>query len=302
MIRVRSDDAALRDTVADWLTAAAAGAPPGLELELRVVDAPWAGADNRAELRQPGLALYYGPPDAGIRAVWRGGLGHAWIPAGATRAIVDLGRDVARHPEQWRRPFLLPVVLILLRRVGWHHIHAVTARDPAGRGWLIAGNAHAGKSTTAALLATRGWAVGTDDTAFLVDDRPAVTAAAWREPIALRDGGRELLAARGGVPLARRRKVGYAPEELGGAWVDRVPVDIVATAALHDGATRLDPLPAAAAMGDLLSWSRLFVLEPDLAQQHLDLVGRLVRQAACFRLRLGRDLVDRPDLLRELLP
>lgn len=302
MIRVSGDDAAVRDAVADWLTSAAAGVPAGLEIELRVVDAPWTGIDPRAVLRQPGLALYYGLPDAGIRVVWRDGQGHAWIPAGGTRAVVELMRDVAGEGERWWRPFLLPVILVLLRRVGWHHMHAVTARDPDGRGWLIAGDTRAGKSTTAALLATRGWAVGTDDTAFLLDERPAVTAAAWREPIALREGGRELLAARGGIPLAHRSKMGFTPEELGGSWVDRVPVAIVASAALHDGATRLDPLPATAAMGDLLSWSRFFVLEPDLAQQHLDLVGRLVRQAACFRLRLGRDLVDHPDRLRELVP
>jgi hypothetical protein len=189
-----------------------------------------------------------------------------------------------------------------LRRVGWHHIHAACARDPDGRGWLIAGDAHVGKSTTAALLATRGWAVGTDDTAFLVAGAPAVAAAAWREPIALREGGLALLAPAGGLPLARRRKTGFTPEELGGTWLERIAIDIVAIAALHDGPTRLEPLPRAAAMPQLLSWSRFFVLDADLAQAHLDLVARLVEQSACFRLLLGRDMFDHPDLLRELAP
>jgi len=266
------------------------------------MDNAWAGADPRTVLHQAGLRFHYGPPDHAVRIVWHDGLGHAWVPPGTTRALVELVRGIAPDGERWQRPFLLPVLLVLLRRAGWHHIHAATARDPDGRGWLIAGDAQSGKSTTAALLATRGWAVGTDDTAFLVTDAHAVAAAAWREPIALREGGRALLARSGGLPLERRQKTGFTPEDLGGTWLERVPIDIVAVAAIHDGPTRLDPLKPSVAMAELLSWSRFFVLEPDRAQQHLDLVARLVEQADCFRLLLGRDIFDHPDLLRELAP
>jgi hypothetical protein len=224
------------------------------------------------------------------------------LPAGARHASIELQREAAGALDHWLRPFLLPVVIVLLRRAGWHHIHAATARDPAGRGWLIAGDAQAGKSTTAALLATRGWGVGTDDTAFLVAGPAPVYVTAWRDPIALRDGGLALLERGGGLRLARRRKTGFTPEELGGEWLERVAVDIVALARVHDGPTRLEPLPRPAAMGELLSWSKFFVLEPALAQEHLDLVARLLEHAACFRLTLGRDMFDQPDLLGALLP
>ena len=301
-IQVTCDEPALADRATQWVAAAAPRAPVGLAIDIRLVNAPWSGNDPRAVLRQPGLLFYYGPPEFDVRIVWRDGLGHASIPVGAPRATVELSRDAAADPEQWLRPFLLPVALVLLRRVGWHHIHAATARDPRGRGWLIAGDAYAGKSTTAALLATRGWEVGTDDTAFLLAGTSPVAAAAWREPIALREGGLALLSRGAGLPLARRGKTGFTPEDLGGTWLERVAVDTVALAALHDGPTRLDPLPRTTAMGELLSWSRFFVLEPALAQAHLDLVARLVARARCVRLRLGSDIFDQPDLLCDELP
>lgn len=300
LIRLDCADGALRAAVGDWLATAAPHAPPGPSLALELVGAPWSGADGRAVFHQPDLEFFYGPPDHGVRVVWRGGRGHAQIAPPGLHARVELLRDDAADVERWRRPFLLPVLLVLLQRAGWHHIHAMSARDPDGRGWLVAGDSGAGKSTTAALLASRGWAVGGDDTAFLVDDPVAVHAAAWREPIALRDGGRALLDHGGGAWQARRGKTAFTPEELGGSWLERVRVDVVASAALHDGPTRLETVAPGALLGELLSWSRLFVIAPDLAQRHLDLLGRLVRQARCYRLHLGRDLIDRPERLREL--
>jgi hypothetical protein len=301
-IRVVGADPHRIELVSQWLAGAALGAPPGLEIGLATSDSAWTGTDPRPVLRQPDLRFHHGAPDHSVRVVWRDGTGHTLIPAGARRATVDLTREAARDPERWLRPFLLPVILVLLRRAGWHHIHAATARDPRGRGWLIAGDARSGKSTTAALLASRGWAVGTDDTAFLEAETDPVSVAAWREPIALRDGGRDLLAQAGGLPLSRRQKTGFTPEDLGGSWLERVPIDIVALSAVHDGPTCVAPLARSVAVGELLSWSRFFVLEPALAQEHMDLVARLVKRAACYRLSLGRDIFERPDLLRDLVP
>lgn len=302
LVQVQSTKGALAGRVSEWLHAGLPHAPSGIEFTLDLTNRPWSGRDDRMVFTQPDLRFYHGPPDYDVRVLWREGVGHALARRCATSAAIELTHDAARHPEPWLRPFIMPVALVLLRRAGWHHIHAATARDPRGRGWLIAGDTHAGKSTTAALLASRGWSVGTDDTAFLVADTNPVAVTAWREPIALRNGGRSLLARKGGVPLARRHKRGFTPEELGGSWLECTAVDIVALASVGDGATRLTPVPRKTALGELLSWSRFFVLEPALAQQHLELVARLVGHAACYRLTLGADLFARPDLLSELIP
>jgi len=43
-------------------------------------------------------------------------------------------------------------------------------------------------------------------------------------------------------------------------------------------------------------------VDPDRAQRHLELVTRLASQARCYRLRLGRDIFEHPDLLTKLVP
>lgn len=299
-IRVHCESSVLRTAVEVWLADSRLVPPRPLDLNIAVTDEAWTGADTRRVLRQPLLTYYYGAPDHSIRLVWREGLGHALVAPGSTSADVLVARSIAVQPQTWMRPFLLAVVTALLRRVGWSHIHAATAVDPAGRGWLVAGDAQSGKSTTAALLATHGWGVGTDDTAFLVDGTSPVEALAWREPIALREGGYELLRLNGGLSLPQRRKTGFFPEELGGRWVRAVAPDVVAITALHDGPTRLEPLRASLAVADLLSWSLLFIVEPERSQSHLELVARLAAQARCYRLYLGRDIFVHPDLLMEL--
>jgi hypothetical protein len=301
-MRVSCDEPGLRQAVEAWLADSRLVPPQPIDLVIKVVREPWSGEDQRRLFRQPDLNLYYGPPDGFLRLVWRDGAGHAVVSAGAGSATVEVIEAIGRHPEMWLRPFLLLVVAALLRGAGWNHIHAATAVDPRGRGWLIAGDSNSGKSTTAALLASRGWAVGTDDTAFLADDTNPVEVRGWHEPIALREGGYQLLGLEGGQLLERRRKTGFLPEELGGRWVDRVVPDIVAIAAIHDGATTMEPLRPALALADLLSWSLLFIVDPGGAQRHLELVARLAAQGRCYRLKLGRDIFEHPDLLSALAP
>jgi hypothetical protein len=299
-MRVFCDVPALRGAVEGWLVDSRLIPPRPIELRITLVDEAWGGVDPRPCLRQPDLALYYGPPDNEQRLVWRDGVGHALVAPGSGSAAVAITSELADKPERWLRPFLLLVVAALLRGAGWNHIHAATAMDPMGRGWLIAGDSNSGKSTTAALLASRGWSVGTDDTAFLVDGTTPVEVLGWHEPIALRNGGYQLLGLKGGQLLARRHKTGFLPEELGGRWVHSVTPDIVAIAAIHDGPTRLESLRPALAVADLLSWSLLFIADPGGAQRHLELVTRLAAQCRCYRLRLGRDIFEHPDLLSAL--
>ena len=72
---------------------------------------------------------------------------------GQVSATIRLSPAAVTRLELCTRTFMMAILIVLLRRAQWYHLHAATAIDPDGRGWLIAGNAHAGKSTTAALLA-----------------------------------------------------------------------------------------------------------------------------------------------------
>ncbi len=301
-LTVRCVDPTVGAIVGDWLGALRLEPPVPLALDLRIsANGTLPGADHAGPVlfRQPEVTIRRGG-GGGLRIEWETAPAWADLAPGASAATVYLSAAAARRAEDATRTFLMGVLVLLVRRAGWHHVHAASAIDASGTGWLIAGNARAGKSTTAALLATAGWQVGSDDVAFLTARPGGVGVVAARAPLALRDGGKRLLARAGGTALGARGKTGYFPEDLGGAWTPFVRPDIVLFTTVGPGPTTAAPLDARAAVAELVRWSAWVMLEPDLAQGHLDLLTRLARQARCYRVKLGRDLFARPDRLAEL--
>ena len=301
-IGLTCDDARLFRALARWLDHTGLEPPGELTLDVHVADAA-PHPDARPPFRQPSVVVRSGPPEGGVRLWWEVAPAFAELAPGAAVARVTLSPSAIQQLDLCTGSFLMTVLIFLLRRAGWHHVHAATAVDPAaGRGWLVAGDAAAGKSTTAALLATRGWGVGTDDLAFLTAGAEGrVTVAACRAPIALRAGGRRLLHLIGGTRRAERDKFTFWPEDLGGVWAPRVAPDVILFPSIGHGRTSAAALGRREALAELVRWSAWVVLEPELAQAHLDLLGALARQARAFRVILGRDLFDHPDRLAELV-
>lgn len=302
-IAVTGDDVALVDWVAAWIDGMRLEPPVPLTLELRVVPEPLADEpDARPPFLQPGIEIRSGPPQGDVRVRWLAAPARAQIPDWAFAATAELTATALADREGLTQTFLSVVLILLLRRAGWHHVHAALARDPRGRDWLFAGNAQSGKSTTAALLATRGWAVGCDDAAFLARSASGVEAVAQRAPLALRAAGRALLGLDGGSAARGGRKTAFFPEELGGTWAARVEPRIVVFPRIEGERTTAEPLSARDALAELVRWSAWVILEPDLAQEHLDLLGALARQARSYRVALAPDLFAHRDLLMELVP
>jgi hypothetical protein len=299
-IAVQCADPALRTALDAWLDGLRLAVPPGFVLDVTVTDGDLESV-AKAVFEQPDVRFGPDPDGRGIRLTWDYAPAVADVPAATSVATVRLSPDAARHLERCTRTFLMAVVIVLLRRAGWYHLHAATAIDPSGQGWLVAGNAHVGKSTTAALLAASGWQVGTDDAAFLARDQDRIVVHTCHAPIALRDGGRRLLAREGGVVLPNRGKVGFWPEDLGGVWTPLVSPDIVIFPTVGKTRTTAEPMARKVALTELVRWSAWVMLEPDLAQDHLDVLTRLTGQARCFRVTLGRDLFTRPNRLIELV-
>jgi hypothetical protein len=299
-IRLVCAERGLRGALQSWLDGAALRPPVPLSIFVRVGTPP--ALDSGAGVfHQPTVDIYTNSANGRVSVSWDVAPAVATIEGGATTACVTMSPDAVARLGECQRTFFITVLILLLRRAGWHHVHAATAIDPSGRGWLLAGNSNAGKSTTAALLASRGWRVGTDDTAFLAPSELHVAVTAFRGPIALRPGGLALLARDGGQPLPERRKTGYTPEELGGGWADRVVPDIILFPSVGAHETQVTPVSPAQALSELVRWSAWVVLESALAQEHLDLLARLARQARSYRVTLGTDLFDGPDRLAELV-
>ena len=290
----------MRTALEAWIDGLRLDAPSGLTLDVAVTQAvPTELSDVVFE--QPGVRFARSPGNRGLRVVWEEAPAAAEVPTGSLVASVWLSPAAVERIEQCTRTFLMNVLVVLLRRVGWFHLHAATAIDPDGRGWLVAGNAQAGKSTTAALLAASGWRVGTDDAAFLERHGDRIVVHTCHAPIALREGGRRLLAKAGGIALPARGKVGFWPEDLGSVWTPRVDPEIIIFTSVGDTRTAAEPLLRPAAVAELVRWSAWVMLELDLAQNHLEVLTRLTRQARCYRVTLGSDLFARPNRLIELV-
>jgi hypothetical protein len=299
-IEIRCSDLPVKAALEGWLARLSLAAPPGLVLDVSVS----AGALpvlTEIVFEQPEVRFARGPGGMGLRLVWDQAPAIAELPADGATASIRLSPAAVQELERCTRTFLMVVLILWLRRVGLYHLHAATAIDPKGRGWLMAGNAQAGKSTTAALLAASGWRVGTDDAAFLERRGDRIIVHACRAPIALRDGGRQLLARAGGVSLPDRGKTGYWPEDLGGVWTPLVDPQVVIFTTVGNASTTAEPLDRRAAVAELVRWSAWVMLEPDLAQDHLNVLTQLTGQARCYRVTLGRDLFSRPNRLIELV-
>lgn len=300
---MRDASAGLENAIQSWLDAGRLPPPPGLEVRATVVA-------DASLLPGRGGAAIYSTPDlhcsageaGGIEVHWLGypacGRVHPTLPrleVLATAEAVESGIDFFRR-------FLINAMILTMKRSGLYHLHAATARDPAGEDWVLTGDSCCGKSTTAALLARRGWAVGTDDISFLHREGSACLVSAWRSLIALREGGRALLSPVGGTPLPERGKQGFLPEELGGIWIQTVRPRYLLFPELGATRTRLEPLAPGEVLQRIIPWSFWVLFEAWGAEEYLATLQTLAAQATAYRLHLAPDLMARPGALRELLP
>jgi hypothetical protein len=298
---INSSDPALEADFRQWIADSRMVLPEGLKLSIDVVDILPAVEDPRTAYRQGLAEIRAGEPLGWVLVSWPG-YAAARIDEQRPIARVLLTRDAAGDRERLFRGFLIIVLIFLWKRDGRYHVHAGIARDPEGRNWMLVGNSGSGKSTTMALLATRHWKIGTDDIAFLVNGGSAVIAHAFRDRIALRPGGLDLLGRAGGIELPRRNKTGFWPEELGAEWVPAVEPDIVLFTQGLGPQTRLEPAEPREILNSLIHGSLWVMFEATGATEHLELLSRIGRQARCYRAQLGPDLFNHPDALAGFLP
>jgi hypothetical protein len=286
-----------------WLREADLEWPVAPRFQIKVVDHLPPTSDTRPIFRQPTVTIQAGAPEGIVRIRWDLAEAEAVIAPKSPVTIVSLSHAAVAQMDDLLRTFFVVTLLFMLRRAGWFHVHAGALKDPSGRGWMLIGDSHSGKSTTTALLATQGWGVATDDIAFLYQNEGRMEVAGFRAPIALREGGYALLGRSGGRDLPKRGKTGYFPDELGAQRVRTVRPEVLLYTSLGDGGpTTVRLLRPREVIQELMQWSMWVLFEPERAQEHLDNLAQLGRQAANYRIVLGPDLIERPGLLNELIP
>lgn len=299
---ISSNDPALLAGVSAWLAESRMPLPAGLRLRLDVVDAVPVFDDPREIFPQGEVEIRAGDPLGWVHLTWKRAPAVARIEEARPEAQVLLSREAVADLDYLLRSFLLVTLIFLWKRDGRYHVHAGSGIDSKGRGWMLIGNSCSGKSTTTALLAARGWQVSTDDIAFLIDREGKAGVMGFRSPIALRSGGFQLLGRAGGIPLPARGKTGFWPEELGASWVQTVEPEIVVFTSVGGDRTTLVPMSPGEVLKGLLQWSLWVMFEPTAAQEHLDLLSRLGRQAKCYQATLAPDLFAAPGALEDFLP
>ena len=252
------------------------------------------------------------PPDA--PPVLRLGTVNAWV-AGASlllagpdgcsgHARLDAASAELRVPSQADRGAAAWAVYsmaslacaLLLGRMERTLAHAAAVVAPDGRAWLIVGDTHAGKSTTAANLLQGGWRFVSDDNGVLSRAAGGIEVEGWPRHFHMDEGWER------GAPVGRRAAVD-PHRRWPGRWLAAAPLAGLlfprVEAALP---TALELLAPADALAALVRQSPWLLADRAVAPRVLALL-RDVAALPAYALRLGRDSYASPELLIErLLP
>jgi hypothetical protein len=183
----------------------------------------------------------------------------------------------------------------LTGRIGGALVHAGAVVDPAGRAWLLAGDTHAGKTTTTVSLVDAGWSFLADDQVVLRRD-PArgIMAEGWPRHAHLDEGWSESVVTGTRAALDLRAR-------WGDRWLRRAPLGgLLFPNVAADAPTSLAPAHAATAFAGLLRQSPWLMADRGAAPAVVDLLREACARPA-FALSLGRDSYARGDVLAERL-
>ncbi len=278
--------------------------PEGAAVRVSFADAP--PAPTRVEQASEGPTLRLGTVDVWVDADAR----HAVLRGTAGCAgRIDLRRrsaDLAapepgegdRGEVAWDLYSMATLsCALLLGRLGRALVHAAAVVAPGGGALLLAGDTHAGKSTTAVNLIGAGWPFVSDDHVVLsrgADGAPRVEG--WPRRFHLDEGWE------GGAPLHRRGEV-HPHERWPGSWRRAAPLAGLLFPRVEAAfPTALAPLPGSQALAGLLRQSPWLLADRSVAGGVLSLLTAACESPA-FSLRLGLDSYrDAARLIEVLRP
>lgn len=263
------------------------------------IELQWTRSQTPAQRPGP-PTLRLGKVEARVEAT--GGRVGLFGPSGA-HGVVDLkqGRAEIRAagPSDEVAADLYAMLTVasafLLGRLGGALIHSAAVIAPSRGGWLLVGDARAGKSTTTLNLITSGWNYLSDDQVILsLEESGSISAEGWLRPFHI-DAGWPL-----GCESERRESVD--PSTLGpGRWQRRAA--LVGTLFLElrrASRTEVERLGSADALAAIVRQSPWLMADPVQAPALLALLIATVQQPT-FRLFLGRDTYRDGTCLLECL-
>ena len=245
------------------------------------------------------------------------GAADAWVDAAAGRAVfrctagsggwADLARGTAglvpapfgeetREAVAWDVYSMCTIACaLLLGRMHRSLAHAAAVVAPGGGAWLLAGDTHAGKSTTSVNLIEAGWRFVSDDHVVLFRDGDgSIAVEGWPRRFHLDEGWAD------GSPLHRRGEVD--PHlRWPGQWQRTAPLaGLLFPRVEANLPTALSPLPATEALAGLMRQSPWLLADRACAAEVLAFLRSACERPA-YMLRLGLDTYRDTGRLLEVL-
>jgi hypothetical protein len=226
-----------------------------------------------------------------------------------TRLIdVWVGRTrLARHPIAFSN-VLSYAVQGMLRRCGLLMLHAAGVVEPeTGAAALILGDSNSGKSTLTLRVVTSRWHYLTDDSLLLYQTRAGVEALGYRRFFAIAEDAlcflpeieRGVIAPVINDPHKRYLEPGSLfPESFSPTCVPRA---LFFTSIVSLAKSRVQTISQSDAMLRLISMCPWASLDTAVAQTHLRLLERLVKQSRSYLLLGGRDILTEAECAPALL-
>jgi hypothetical protein len=263
---------------------------PRLTVELRL---------SEGDLHEPGTSVFKQP---GVDISSRPGEGLVALGAASSALIGDGVVDLRLAPGA-DRPAVQPVFDVswplLLPAHGMYHVHGAMVRDPRGTGWLLAGDANIGKSTTTLSLVRCGWSYAADDAVYLSPSSTEIIADGWEEPIRLTARSAAALDVTRQHPETALKSSALLDPALAVRRIDRCAVHRLLLPELG-AVTEIEPISAHRALTGLLRASAWIICAPRIGGEYMRLLGRVASLPAA-RLVLGPELLDEPRVLADKL-
>jgi len=226
------------------------------------------------------------------------------IDGEAGRANGYFVRPEALHVDV-RTSFFHYVLAELLKRRQIYTLHA-TALEYRGRGVLIPGYSGRGKTTAFLSLLRAGYRYLSDDHPLLREHGARLELLPFPMKIDVTGQSIEFFpelrgAAPGLLKQGVYKKYFYAedlfPDSIGGSCE---PAMILFPHVVDLPHSCLEPLSKSRALEAIMPQAML-VYDREVAAREFQLLSRLVRQVACYRLHFGRDILELPNLISPLL-
>jgi len=204
--------------------------------------------------------------------------------------------------------FFTLVLLEMLRHQGVFSLHSAGLISPEQKAYLFPASGGEGKSTLAIYLIREGYQFISDDIIFLTRDSGKVRVLGFKKLSHISDEAMgqfpELSALKNAPSLdGKGKKIvdldrvypGQRAEQITGEYVIIFPKKI------SNGASRLQPVTQVEGFNLLLSQTPLAFIDPALAQGHFNIIRDLIHSSQLWILESGKDWMDHPAILKDLL-